>query len=204
MTKQPFKNGLRVVYFVARRKDNPHLPKEVLVSYLVDFDDTPYERWFEKFLNFAATFDESTYVRLYVSANKRDPQKVKHQLLHTLLDYTDNIAKFPQKVVSVAAKENCRLDKTFLLDVDASEYKSSNEALEAVESFLKEREPNLSYEVILTVSGYSVVTERGFDTRDLLAQLPEVTLQRDGYVLLDHGYVSINDEEKKVLKHVVL
>lgn len=170
-----------VVLFVSRNKDNKNLEdfKERRVSFV---SDELGDSLLEKFEHFVELGRDGEMCRLYQSVNKRDPQKIRIALLHSLIDDEHfNPVNLPQKLASIAAKKENATEKKWLFDFD------ENETM--IEEFISDIEKAglLKNEIQThkTPNGYAVIVERGFDTRELLCKWPKVELKRDDLLCID-------------------
>ena len=92
----------------------------------------------------------------------------------------DNI----ETIALEAAMKAPTVTNKWLFDFD----ETSDERLHEFIADIKQEETSekpLDVEVYKNVSGYSVVTSRGFDVRALQQKWPQVELKRDGHLLVD-------------------
>ena len=170
-----------VVLFVSRNKDNRCLVdfKERRKSFITHKRPTELESEFLDFVNGGQINELS---RMYISVNQRDGEKIYKELMHFLFDNPDfNLCSLGSKLAGIAAKKECALTKRFMFDFD-------NEDKDDLNAFIKDLEHyygSLDYTVHMTPHGYAIITERGFDTRELLAKWKEVTLKRDDLLCVD-------------------
>lgn len=157
--------------FVSRNKDNLDLPEFEPRAYSQLFkSELIAEKEFEEFVNKGLIGEVS---RLYVNVNPISPEKVNRQLQHFLLDNLNYPPHALQnKIVSIAGKIDSKLTKNFLLDCDVNH----SEFLEIISKVPYNPE---EIDHGKTPNGYYIIC-RGFDTRYLLDNHPNVTLIRDG------------------------
>lgn len=172
-------DGLRCVLFVSRNKDNTQLPdfKERRKNFLsTDLDKARAD--FDSFVGEGVIGEVS---RMYVSVNAREDSKVKKQLIANMVLFDDiKLTKLNSLASSIAMKSEHRETSHWLFDFDDDK--------EKLPDFLKELE-EAGAEIMLvkpTKSGHAVIVSRGFDTVPLLIKWTEVTLHRDGLLLLEH------------------
>lgn len=173
---------LRVHLFVSRNKDNAGVAgfrprRRALLAY-----DSDWGALVAPFDGFVAAGIPGETVRWYASLNARDPEQVRRQVIHRLLDGAE-IARLDSLAASSAAKKACAAEHKWLFDFDD---RSENRAVDfyydvcGKGGFVREEvwcNP--------TPNGFAVVAARGFDTRELMAEWGSVaTLKRDGMLLL--------------------
>lgn len=179
-------SNLKVVLFKSRNKDNRHLEnfKERTVSFVTsrDIEDVKDNKVLkDKFQSFVNQGVDGELSRWYVSLNSRDPKKVNKELMHYLLDHPElNPASLPQKLARISAhKENAKEHKWFF-DFDSKD----GELLKQFKADIQELGGyEKSITTYLTINGYAVAVENGFDTRKLLEKWSDVELKRDDLLL---------------------
>lgn len=171
--------GLRCVLFVSRNKDNSSL--EGFKERRVNFLTTDLEKAKSKFNAFHLEGLPNEVSRMYVSVNSRNEKEVKKKLVSEMvLNDNFSLLGLEAKASSVAMKSENRDSSFWLFDFD--------EDLELLPNFLEDLK-EFKTEVLLsknTVSGAAVVVSQGFDSRELLEKWSNVSLHRDGLLLLDH------------------
>ena len=168
-----------VVLFVARNKDNKHIKdfKGSSQQFLVtDMDNVS-----EKFEQFVSKQLDGVLCRWYISVNKRKGDIVQKQLISYLALNDADLSKISCKTTSIAMLPQCAVTKKWLLDFD---YESEEQVLEFIQD-IKDIDNALDVEYKKTVHGYAVITNRGFDTRELLKKWVECENKKDGMLLLD-------------------
>lgn len=175
------------VFFSSRNKDNTNLK-----------NFTPRTRTFlSKYANhtkfdpkIAHQFDEfvkqgidGELARWYVSINPADPVKVNNSLIHYLIDHpTATPIQVQNKLISFANKPRNLAMHRWLLDCDTSDHARYLEILHWLKSHnipIKECKP--------TKSGYAIVTEHGFDTREFLEEFPEIENKKESDLLITYA-----------------
>ena len=174
---------LNTVMFVSRNKDNKNI--EGFKQRSMNFVSTKHpEELSGKFQEFVERGVEGEFSRFYISVNARDPEKVHKHLMHFLIDHPDYpLDKMESKIASLADRTDCALTKKWLFDLDDM---NMVEAYEFASDVIKagEFESMESMEIRRTVSGYSLVVPRGFDTREVLSKYEDVSLKRDAMILV--------------------
>lgn len=167
---------LRVVLFISRNKDNQGLPDfvERRVAFVThkDYSDDRLESKFDAFVSQGV---DGEFCRMYMSVNARDENKVRKALIHELIDKDDfSLSSISPLVASIAARKENALEKHWMFDFDSSDESK-------LHRFVDDVKTTQCGEVSLckTPHGFAVISERGFDTRELLAKWPDVTLKRD-------------------------
>lgn len=169
----------RVVLFKTRNKDNKHIEgfKENTKQFLV----TDTENVSEKFDNFVSRQPEGVLCRCYVSVNKRNGNLIQKQLISYLALNDMDLSKIESKSVSLAMLPQCATSKKWLFDFD---YESEEQVKEFVQD-IKTIDNTLEVKCKKTVHGYAVITNHGFDTRELLKKWAECENKKDGMLLVD-------------------
>ena len=176
-------NPIHVVLFVSRNKDN----KDVK-----DFEERRTSFITNQLMNFGYLATKfNTFVqqgvsgetsRMYYSVNARDHEKIHNQLLHFLIDDPDfNLCSVSAKIAGIAAMRECAAQKRWMFDFDINSEEEVNQFVEDIEAIASTDENPISVEVHSTPHGYAVITNRGFDTRELYKKWDEslVSLKRD-------------------------
>lgn len=174
-------NDLRVVLFASRNKDNSHLDnfKERKRAFLAWFSGMNIPDWVEE--EFQKFTNEGRYTelnRMYISINARDPEKVKKYLTIKLIENSEGVdlTRIEPIIAGSAARvENRRSDqKRWLFDWDKPWF--SLEGQKKLESFMKdiEKAGGGEVEVYPTPHGAAVISEHGFDNRELKQKWGEV------------------------------
>jgi hypothetical protein len=154
---------LYVVLFISRNKDNKDVEnfKERRKSFITT--KTP-EELNNTFKHFVEDGVDGEMCRFYYSVNSRDATKVKKQLLHFLIDEDFNLTHLDGKLASIAAKKECAKTKHWMFDFDSDDKIKVSEFLTDISKCVTEP---LKTEIRKTPHGYAIITERGFDTRQL-------------------------------------
>lgn len=173
------------VLMTSRNKDNKELPgfKQRTWSFLVPENYNRFELndTFDKFIAEGVRGEVS---RAYISVNLRDGAKVHQALMHDLIDQPDmDLTKIAHRLTQLATAKTSRTHH-WLLDVDTH----SHHLLQEIVAYLQElfAQTNMDNTFILkkSLSGYHIIVDHGFDTRELLAKFPEIDLKRDAMTLL--------------------
>lgn len=171
------------VLFKSRNKDNKHLErfKERSKTFL---SDKPIEELIRKFKQFAEEGIESELSRFYRSVNSRDIKKANTKLVHYLIDNPEFPPhKLQNKLVSLASEKDCAVENKWLFDYDGKNTEVIS-FVELVEEHFEGKEQDVQF--TRTVSGFAVTVPHGFDTRELLKEWADVSLHRDGQLLVSY------------------
>lgn len=179
---------LYVILFVSRNKDNQGIEgfkerRKAFLSTDVEFP-TIGDKLSRQFMHFVGDGLPGEMSRCYCSVNDRNAEKIIKELMHYLIDtdgFTFNLCAIEPKLAGLAAMKGCANSKKWLFDFD-----NNNDGV--VDQFIfdiKEIAKNIDITCLETPNGYAVITDRGFDTRNLLEKWGEVvTLKRDDLVVL--------------------
>lgn len=175
--------NLYVYVLRSRNKDNKDVPNfkeryRTILAY--DEDET---RIFEQFRNFAKEGLPGEKTRLYRSVNKRNEEKVLMGLLIRLIEEKPSVTKVNRILASVAQQKENAAEKKWLFDFDIDD-----EVL--LDSFIKDIKAcssDIQISKKKTPNGFAIVTNHGFDTRELLKKYADydITLKRDELLFLD-------------------
>ena len=189
---------LRVVLFTSRNEDNQNIEnfKERKIAFLAWFNGYNTPEWvMKKFLNFTREGQKDETSRMYISVNKRNPQKIKKELAMYLIDDVlgdrhIEVTHIESFTAGVAAKTENREESKWLFDFDS---------FDGIEEFTKDiyEMSGLLPNLHLTKNGYAVLVDRGFDTRELLKKWPDVGLKKDD-LLLVHWAVNCSNKKEEV------
>lgn len=167
-----------VVLFVSRKKDNTCFENfvERRMSFITHdtLDSETLKRKFSDFVNAGQPGETS---RLYYSVNERDGEKIYKTLLHFLIDNPEfNLCSIESKLAGIAASKECAKTKRWMFDFDINDIDAVAEFCEDVGNYI---DSDLIH-VHKTPHGYAVITDRGFDTRELFKKWnQDVGLKRD-------------------------
>lgn len=170
---------MKIYMFKSRNKDNKDIPgfHERTKAFLAHDDFDPEEA----FISFANKGQNGETCRMYVSINEVDKERVQKHLAADLILNPCDLTKVENKVVSLAMKY--KTTKKWLFDVDTTNRGK-------LEAFLAEVEKHdVSYTCHKTKNGYAVVTEHGFDTRELTRRFPFVENKKDGLLFVKYATV---------------
>lgn len=179
-------SNLKVVLFVSRNKDNRTIPsfKERKKSFLTTKPSDDPELLAD-FKSFARAGLPGELSRMYESVNLRNPAKVNQAFMHYLLDVSDlNPATYPQRAARLAAKKENAFENKWLFDFDYNDEQKLNCFLSDLKSESGLKDTDVC--VTKTINGYAVVVAHGFNTQNLLKRWPDVTLKRDGMLLIKY------------------
>lgn len=178
------KNKLRCVLFHSRNKDNQGVEgfKQRTKTFL---SSEPIKKLKEDFKGFVEKGVDGEFSRLYISVNARDEEKVKKQLMHELIDDNIDLTTIKSKLVSIASKSNCRLEKKWMFDFDSQDKNLLENFIEDLWGIIQTDKKDATLESYKTPNGYAVIINKGFDTRELLKKYPFVELKRDDLLCVD-------------------
>lgn len=180
MSKRYEGRPYHVVMFVSRNKDNSKLQnfKQRTKAFLTQKYPEELETDFSEFCERGVAEEMS---RFYVSVNARKHEVIHKALQHYLIDNQDaSLANIEKLIASLSMKQGTALTKKFLFDIDDDP--------QCIGMFVDQVEQALGSSTMIkvheTVNGYAVVTDQGFDTRDLLEKWKKVELKRDGMLFI--------------------
>lgn len=176
MTDKFSDRPFHVAMFVSRNKDNAGVEgfKQRTRAFLTQKTTEELRDNFEEFCSHGVQGEIS---RFYISVNERKHEAVRQALQHYLIDHPNlNLTKIESLIASLAMKKGTAQTKRFLFDYDG-EKDYIGYFVENVECAIGCSNYVSTYE---TLNGYAVVTEKGFDTRELLEKWEDVELKRDG------------------------
>lgn len=171
-------NKLRCILFCTRNKDNKNINgfKQRSKTFLSRDSLSDIKKDFEKFANKGV---DGEFSRLYISVNARDEEKVKKQLMHELIDNNVDLAHIKSKLVSIASKSNCRLEKKWMFDFDSQDEQLLEKFIKDLSDTIQIDKNDATIESHKTPNGYAIIVDKGFDTRELLKKYDFVELKRD-------------------------
>lgn len=172
---------LRVALFISRNKDNKDIEgfKERRKAFITKNDN---DRLKEKFEYFVSEGVEGETSRLYVSVNARDEGKIRKALIIKLIEEDNlHIERIDSILAGISAESRNALTKRWLFDFDYDDNTKLNEFL----ADLRNCASDIDVGTYKTPHGYAVITDRGFDTRELLKKWNDVTLKRDDMLIID-------------------
>lgn len=167
-----------VCLFISRNKDNKDLLGfvERRKSFITTkhYDDPTL---ISDFSNFVSNGVPNEMCRMYYSLNARRKEVVRKQLLHFLIDNPNfNLCALRSKTASIAAKHECAKTKHWFFDFDINDINIVKEFINDIHNI--DNDVTVTYQH--TPNGYAIITNRGFDTRELFKKWTEnVTLKRD-------------------------
>ena len=180
-------DSIYTIFFSSRNKDNTDLEnftprtRTFLSRYVNHTDlDPKIAHQFDEFIKQGV---DGELARWYVSINPADPTKANNSLMHYLIDHpTATPIQVQNKLISFANKPQNLATHRWLLDCDTSDHNRFLEILHWLENHnipIKQYKP--------TKSGYAIVTEHGFDTREFLQKFPEVENKKESDLLITYA-----------------
>lgn len=168
---------LKIVEFVSRNKDNQGLVDFKQRGRTIIVTDKNTHHVQDEFKAFVAQGVYNETSRMYETFNELDPVGANRALVHFLIDNPDTT---PDKVQSVLTSELVKhtTTKHWLFDVDMPV-----STKDKVVAFINELSNNAVIDIRDTRSGYAVVTEHGFDTRELTTRYPDISVKRTNGLL---------------------
>lgn len=166
-----------ICMFISRKKDNKQLGdfKERRVAFVTTRNKID-EYLFNQFQAFVKSGRPGEFCRMYYSVNARNTRMVNNQLIHYLIDNPEfNPCAIEAKIASIAAKTECAATKHWMFDFDDVSWR-----LDEFVNDIKEIDSGVEITTYKTPNGYAVITNRGFDTRELLNKWHDtVELKKD-------------------------
>lgn len=180
MTDKYSDRPYHVAMFVSRNKDNKELDgfKQRNRSFLTQKTIEELMPSFEEFAYRGVTNEMS---RFYISVNARKHEVIQKMLLHYLIDKPDmSLTNIEKLIASLSMKKGTASTKKFLFDYDGD----STEVSYFIDDVAKAIGFTGDVSAYETPNGFAVVTEKGFDTRELLDKWKDVELKRDAMLFV--------------------
>ena len=183
-----------VCLFVSRNKDNKDVPN--FVERRKAFITTKHyndPELIRDFFGFVSDGVPKEICRMYYSLNSRNKETVYKNLLHFLIDNPNfNLCALQSKVASIAAKKECAKTKHWFFDFDIADFAKAKEFVHDILDI----DYGVKVEYQRTPNGYAIITDRGFNIRELLSKWTEnVTLKKDDLVYRCSGETVHSYEE---------
>ena len=187
-TKSFDNRPIYVVLFVSRHKDNMDIEnfEERRMSFITHdaWNDVRLQTKFHEFVN-RGKKDELS--RMYVSINERDGAMIYKKLLLFLIENPEfNLCSIDSKLAGLAAQKECAKTKRWMFDFDSRDDIKLGEFLDDLRQEIGDE--TCSIRVHDTPHGYAIITDHGFDTRELVKKWPDVGLKRDDLLCVDWAY----------------
>lgn len=165
---------MKIVLFNSRNKDNKNIPNFKQRSKTFIFEDE--ETTMKKFVKFAEEGVPGETSRLYISVNERDEEKTRKQLICELVMDNVSLERINSKIYSIAMQPQNAEEKKWLFDFDENNEELVKKFAEDVRAFGK-----CQVWIKPTKNGFAIISEHGFDTRELLTKYKnyDITLKRD-------------------------
>lgn len=183
------------IFFSSRNKDNVDLENfkprtRTFLSKYANYTCTELDpRIAHQFDEFVRQGVDGELSRWYISINPADPAKVNNSLIHYLIDHQNATPlQVQNKLISFANTPQNLATHRWLLDCDTSDH---NRFLKILHWLENNKIPITQYKP--TKSGYAIVTEHGFDTREFLKKFPEVENKKESDLLVCYAQ---NKEEE--------
>jgi hypothetical protein len=171
---------MKVALFVSRNKDNKEVQNFKPRSKSFVFNEE--QNIENKFLAFVNEGVENELSRMYISVNKRNEEKIRKQLICELVTNENlSLTKIETKIASIAMQAENAEEKQWLFDFDEPKEEDAKIFTEDVKKY-----GNCNAWYKQTKNGFAVVSEHGFDTRELLEKYShfDVTLKRDAMLFV--------------------
>ena len=160
------------VFFCSRNKDNKDL--ENFSERRRAFLSTNIPKAERDFEHFVEDGRDGEFCRMYVSVNSRNREEIKKDTLHWLIDEDNpNFEMIQAKVCGIAMSHENAETKKWLFDFDSEDVSELTKFKDELYDY------DVPHEVHKTPHGYAIITDHGFDTRELLKDRDYVTLKRD-------------------------
>lgn len=168
---------------IRRRKENKTIEGPRVIRQ-VDYHDD--HRWVEHRLK-KAIQDYPGIWRIYKSVNRRDYNKARLELAHTLINQLvkpeGNSDKNPESLwKDILMKPSNKAERLFLVDVDSTDY-DEKKAVQDVLRLVK------FHQVTPTPNGQHIITDP-FDPRSIEKLFPYAEVKKDALVYVDTVEVS--------------
>ena len=171
---------LMLYFLVSRGKDNRELAgfQRRYETFLAYEGSAMVERRFDTFVRAGLIGERS---RLYQSVNARDEPKVRTALLAYLIEHDWPIAHLDSLSARLAAQKDKAAESRWLLDIDTTDEPARATILEEFERAYADH-----YQLVVTPNGLAIVTEHGFDSRELLRKYGDVvSVKRDALLFVE-------------------
>jgi hypothetical protein len=186
---------LRVILFVSRNKDNKNIAdfKQRRCAFLAWTNGYEAPQWvLDKFNSFVKHGRYGEFCRMYMSVNARDPMKVKKALIMEMFSQleTFDLQNLESFAASVAAKPEMRRadQKKWLFDYDydfgTDDLNDSTDYNEFLGNI------PVPYEDYLTPHGRAVITDCGFDNREMVKRFSDNAIPKKDDLLLVKWQIS--------------
>lgn len=180
-------DSIYTIFFSSRNKDNANLEgfkprtRTFLSNYANHTElDPNVKHQFDEFVKQGVNSELS---RCYVSINPADPVKVNNSLMHYLIDHPmATPLQVQNKLISFANTPQNLATHRWLLDCDTPDH---NRFLKILHWLENNKIPIKQYKP--TKSGYAIVTEHGFDTREFSKKFPEVENKKESDLLIAYA-----------------
>ena len=166
-----------IVLFVSRNKDNLQIKdfKERRMSFITR-EEWDSEKLQIKFKEFCDRGKPGELSRMYISVNERDNEVIYKKLLVLLIEQPNfNLCSIEPKLAGIAAQKECAKTKKWMFDFDSKD--RLEEFLQDLQTAIGDKTCGIN--VHETPHGYAIITDHGFDTRELLKKWSDVGLKRD-------------------------
>lgn len=177
-------SNLYVFIMCSRNKDNKDVPNfkqrtKTLLEYVEN-----NERVLSVFQDFASKGVPGEKSRLYRSANSRNEEKIREDLIVRLVKDKPSLPKLNSTLAHVAQKIENRDESKWLFDFDVDNKELANQFIQDI--FLYSGDYDQKVEQRKTPHGYAIVVPHGFDTRELMEKWKDydVTLKKDDMLFL--------------------
>ena len=147
--------------FISRHKDNENIA-DFKPRTKMFFKDKTAAAYIEEWNRFVEEGQPGEMCRFYMSVDERDMEKTQKELACRLIREPVDFTKLENIACSIAMKAEQALTKKWLFDFDCNVHTQ-------LSAFVHElNEKGLETQWMLTLNGYSVVVNHGFDTREFL------------------------------------
>ena len=185
----------RVCLFISRNKDNKDIEgfHERRKAFLTT---KTKDELIEEYRDFVGHGVNGEHCRMYMSVNARDTEKIHKELLKFLIDVPNfDLTHIQGKLASIGAKKECAAEKKWLFDFDSRD----KTLMQSFCSDIHNIDSNINIEVYDTPNGYAIITDRGFDVRELnidgklYRDVVDVSLKRDDLLLVNYSTTCLYD-----------
>ena len=178
-------SNLYVYLICSRNKDNKDIPNfKERAKTILEYKENE-DRVIEDFKNFAAKGLPGEQTRLYRSANSRNEEKIREELVIRLLRDKPSITQLNRTLASVAQQVQNRDESKWLFDFDVDKERLAYNFCCDIYEFSTIASSEIKCHK--TPHGYAIIVPHGFDTRELMENWKDydITLKRDELLFLD-------------------
>ncbi len=172
--RKPTEQLVDIYLALRRKKDNPELQDLCFREVINHSEKESLNRLLDR------VSKEQGVWRIHKTINKRDTHKALKLLQHRMIDNFETCAVRLESIWKTCLlQKESKAERNVLLDIDSSV------AMGIVMLIISDN--NITFTKKQTPNGHHVILPEGTDTR-LFQNIPNVTLQRDGYIFVQQVY----------------